>query len=310
MNAQQERSLSAQVDRWVGLEIITPDQAGRIVAAETAGHPVGREHRSAPVVEGLGYVGGAIVVASGALISARYWDDVGTAWHLLLLGGLTVGLVLGGAAAPVTSGLGRRLRAVLHVGATGSAAGFLAVLAADPLDLADRDALVLVSCGTAALAVALWRAGRSPAQQLVMMLSLGLAAAALVARADIADSLPGAGVWAVGVIWALLGWRDRLAPSWFACSFGAATAIVGAMTTSSADAGTVLTLVTVLGVVAAGRRLRHLGLLGVGTLGLLVNLPRAITLWFPDSSAVPYVLLGVGCVMVAVAVGVARRRTS
>jgi hypothetical protein len=316
--SQQQAALplSVLLDRWVADQIITPEQAARMagtdefrVYADVNEH-LGRVQRSSLVVEALGYLGGAIVVAASMLIAARYWSDLASAWRLAVLGSAALTLLVCGAAAPARlADVGDRLRAVLWLGSTAACAGFLAVLAVDFLDLHGNDITLLVATGTAAYAVGLWLSSSTLVQQLAMMVALAVTASAAVAQADVSDDVPGLGTWAVGLIWALLGWGGVLKPARFGLALGSAMAIFGAMLTAASDAGTVLTLVTVIAVVGAAMAFRDLLLLAVGTLGLLMNLPMAITRWFPDSLAAPYALLVVGALLVVVAVWVARRRT-
>ena len=305
--------LSALLDRWMADQIITPEQAAQMtlpaevgVNVEISEQPV-PDHRSPLVVESLGYLGGAIVVAASMLIAARYWGDFASAWRLTVLGGVTLSLLVCGAAVPVQmAAVGDRLRSILWLASTAASAGFLTVLAVDRLDVGGDDLTLLVASGTTAYTLGLWLRSPTPAQQTAMMAALAVAASALIAQAGV-DHLPGLGAWAVGLVWALFGWRGLLKPARFATSVGSATAIVGAMLTAGSDAGTVLTLVTVLAVVGAAIAIRDLLLLGVGILGLLVNLPAVITRWFPDSPVVPYLLLLLGALLVVVAVRVARR---
>jgi hypothetical protein len=301
-------ALSVLLDRWVGEGIITAEQAA--LMADTGGlrvdeHPA-RHHRSSLVVEALGYLGGVIVVASSLLIGARYWEDIGTGWRLAALGCAALGLLLGGVPAR-TAIVGGRLRSVFWLASTAAFAGFLTVLALDGLGVASRDAFVVVAAGTGVYAIALWVSSPTVVQQLAMMVACAATAASVIARADVPDTMPGLGVWGVGVVWALLGWGGLLKPSRVALVLGSATAILGAMLTAGSDAGTVLTLASVVAVVGAAVATRNLPLLGVGSLGLLANLPAAATRWFPDSLAVPIALLVVGAALVVVAVMGARR---
>ena len=308
--------LSVLLSQWQEDGIISFQQAARMrVAADVqvygdTGVPPEGSTRSSLVVEALGYLGGVIIVAASMLISAQYWDDIGSAWRLVLLGGVSAALLACGAAVPRRlDAVGDRLRAVLWLGSTGSCSGFLAVLAAEPLDLDSRSTAVLVASGTAAYATGLWLTRHSAVQQLAMMVALAMTAGAVIARLDIADGLPGIGVCGLGLVWALFGWGGLLLPRRLGLVFGSATAIIGAMMTGAADAGMVLTLVIVCGVVAVAVLARDLMVLGVGTVGVLVNIPAAVTKWFPDTMAAPYALLVVGAGLVMVALRIARRRT-
>lgn len=309
-------ALSVLLRRWQDDGIITPEQAavmatstGGAVSLDT-GEPTVVPRRGSLVVEALGYLGGAIVVAAAMLIAGWYWEDLATGWRLTLVGGATMALLGAGAVVPQDGDeAGERLRAVLWFGSTGACAGFLAVLAVDALHLDGEDAFLLIASGTAAYAFVPWFASRAMLQQAALMVSLAVAAAAAVNELDVTADTPGLGAWGVGVVWALLGWGGIVAHSPLALVYGSATAIIGAMFTAGSDAGTVLTLVTVVAVVGAAMALRDLLLLGVGTLGLLFNVPSAITRWFPDTLAAAYGLLVMGLALVLVAIWIARRRT-
>ena len=84
-------------------------------------------------------------------------------------------------------------------------------------------------------------------------------------------------------------------------------AIVAAMTTFPADAGMVLALATAVTVIGLGVWFRDLVMVGIGSLGLLQLLPMVLSEWFPDTVAAPFVLLGVGVLVLGTAVWTAMR---
>lgn len=307
--------LSTLLQRWQDDRIVTPEQAalmaasaGPVVSVGQLQHPV-HPQRGSLVVEGLGYLGGAIVVVATMLIASWYWDDLATGWRLTMVGGVTLALLAAGAFLPLSAdGAGGRLRAVLWFASAAACAGFLAVLAVDALDLGSRNTMLFIASGTAAYAFLPWFASRAILQQLALMGAIAATAAAAVNKLDVSPDAPGLGAWGVGLVWALLGWGGVVAHTRFALALGSATAIVGAMLTAGTDIGTALTLVTVLAVLGAAVALRDLLLLGVAMVGLLINVPAAMTRWFPDSLAAVYGLLAAGLALVLVAVWVARRR--
>jgi hypothetical protein len=302
------RAVDALVDRWVDEGLVTPDQAGRMHADVATLGTRAPEGRASPVLgEALGYVGGVIILVGSVLIGAWYWDDLGTGPRLGVLLGATALLLGAGALVPSSMGdAGGRLRAVLWVTSTGAFAGALAVLAADALELDPADTNLVVSAGATTYAAALWLVGRSFLQQVAMVVAMALTATAVIARADVSDDLPGLGAWAVGTCWALLGWRGLARPGRVTLALGSALAIIGAMSTAGADAGMGLTLATVVTVLAASVALREPLLLAVGTLGALVNLPAAMTRWFPDSVGAAFGLVVVGAVLLVAAIRVTR----
>jgi len=304
--------LSALLEIWVADGVITPEQGARIAArgdiAVLLGHEPRRRASRSLATEALGYLGGVVVVVSTILIANLYWDDLSLGSRLALMAVAAAGLFAGGLAVPRRlDEIGDRLRSVLWLASTISIAGFLAILGADALDLSGADTAVLTTTGTATAAAALWWAHHHFVQQIATMVALMVTAAAAIADFVEPDYLPGVGAWLVGIAWLALGLRGTLTPRRPVLALSAAAAIVGAMATVPTDWGFVLALATVAGVVALAVQRADLLLLSIGAVGTLVLLPAAVNEWFPGSAAVPFVLLGVGLLLVAVALWTARR---
>lgn len=302
--------LSELVDGWVAAGLISAEQgtALRKGAAPTASVPRAPAGAArSVVVEALGYLGGAIVVAATLLLGSLYWDELGSGARLLLLAGTTVGLAVAGLLVPAEHEAATgRLRSVLWLAAV-VAGAFAWAITADVLDLGETGTALLLTWASAALAALLWYRWRTVLQQVVTMVATAAGGVALVSSFDVPDETLGLGVWTVGVVWALLAWGELTRPRWVGLGGGAALAIVGAMMTSGTDLGTVFTLATLVLVVAAALWLRDVAMLGVGALGVVLNVPAAADRWFPGSVGVSLALLVVGIGIVAVAVLVARR---
>ncbi|MBZ5741220.1 DUF2157 domain-containing protein [Nocardioides mangrovi] len=301
-------SLDQLLERWVEAGVITPVQADEMrVVAQSPAPP---SRRTPLVEEALAYVGGAVALAGCGLLAAYYWSDLASGARLGVVLGAAVALLLGGAAVPDRLGsAGRRLRGVLWLASTAAWAGAVAVLLGDVLssaDLRNETVVVLVAAATLAYAAALWAALRYGLQQAATMASAALLAAAVVDRLDLPGE-PGMGVWAVGLLWAALGLARVLSPPETPVLLGAGTAVLGAMMSSTTDAGLVLVLVTVVGVVVAAVVRRDLALLALGGLAALVNVPAAMARWFSDSTAAAIALVVVGAALVALSVVMARR---
>ena len=307
--------LTSLVEKWVADGVVSPEQARRMASygdlAVTLGVPPDqrRSRASTVAMEALGYVGGVVVLVSSILIVNLYWSDLSDGVRAAVVGVVSAILVGAGLAiSPRLGDIGVRLRSVLWLAATGAFAGFLTLLTADVIDLDGADAAALTSAGTAAGASALWWLHRHLPQQMATMVALMVTAGTVVH--DVAaghDSLPGLGVWAVATTWLLLAWGGVLRPRLVVLSLGAAAMVVGSTLTLPADAGFVLAIGTVAFIVAMAVLLSDLLLLGVGAAGTLMVLPAAVTEWFPDSDAVPFVLLAMGLLLVLTAVWTARR---
>ncbi len=300
---------------WVAEDLITPTQRDRILRHE-AEHPSaafrpGTGRAQSIAVEALGYLGGVIVVVAVLLLGSQVWDEIGTGAHLALVGGGAVLLGAVGAAVPRSAGaVGIRLRSVMWLATVPATAGFFAVLGTDVLDLEGTDVGVLASGGATLVAAALWVVGRGALQQLVLLVSASIATAVTIVDLSSSDSLPGLGVWCVGITWAAWAWGGVVDHRVLGLPAGAAVAIVGGLTMIPTDAGTVLALLTAGGVVATAVLFRDLLLLAVGAVGSLLVLPAAVTNWWPDRLAAPLALMALGVVLLLAALQVARRRRS
>ncbi len=309
--------LTDLLDDWVGHDLITPAQADRIrthnaVAARTVVTiPAPVRQSSSLAVEALGYLGGVIVVVSSMLITAQYWDDLGTPARLAIVGFAALALVGAGAAVPRRLGdVGVRLRSVLWLAGTVAAAGFLGLFGHEVLDLYDTDLAMMVSGATALVAAGLWAAHRVLLQQAALMVSLMVFAGVTIANLVTTDALPGLGVWGVAVVWLLLGWGGILGPREPVLALGSVAMVIGGMITVGQDWGIVLSIATAATLVAVAVLFRDLFLLAIGAFAALQVLPVAVSTWFPDSRAVPYALLLLGLALVGAALWTARRRRS
>jgi hypothetical protein len=297
---------------WVSAGIITQEQADRIAAHERSRGTRQPTPLAAPpslLAEALGYVGGVIILVAAVLLATEFWDELGTAGRLIVVGAAAATMLVAGIAVPQRAGeQGQRLRAVLWAGATGAFAGFVGMLTSDVFDMSENDVALTTTALTAAAALTLWWRRPTLLQHLVVVVALAATASATVARISEADYLPGAGAWAVGVGWFLLASDGRLRPRRFALAIGATIAVIGAQMTLPTDGGIVLALATAAAVVTVAVVMTDLVLLAVGAVGLLLALPVTVQTWFGGAFAAPIALLGAGLVLVGAALWIARRK--
>jgi hypothetical protein len=175
------------------------------------------------------------------------------------------------------------------------------------IGLRGADLGVFVGIGTSAYTAALHRWWRTALQQIVQLAVLGALAAALIAELTDSGSLPGLGPWGVGAAWVALGLFGRARPQRRALVCGATMAVLGAMTTASADTGMILLVLTLAAIVGTAVLVHDPVMLGVGAVGTVINVPQAVARFFPGSIAVPVALMAVGMFVVVLAVASARR---
>lgn len=312
--AEHGTDLTRLLDRCVASHVITGSQAAAIAAAARSSglplSPTSDSGRRALAFEALGYVGGVVLVVGAMLIANLYWSDLGLAARLTAVALGAVVLLGAGGAVPQREGAGQRLRGVLWVAGSIAVAGFLQLLGEGALDLTVDWSMVLATAGGTATAALLWQRHRHVLLQFATMLGLMAAVASLAAAGTDAERLPALLVWAVGLGWLLLARLGGVGSAQLASAAGAASAIVASTASLDLGWGVTLGLLTLTGVMVLAVASADLTLLAVGAAGTLVVLPATITIWFPDSEAMPFVLFGTGVALIAVALVTFRRRSS
>lgn len=290
-------------------------EAIEVVDRVLSGEPAEQAPLKRRLAELAGYVGGALVVAAGALFVADQWMDLSLGQQVGLLLGVALVLLAAGVAtaltgdglAAVRSGLAaarRRLASVLLTGGAAAAAASVMVwvddLLSGPNRDYERDWLITFSGGAVMVAVTL--AGYLLAPSVVGQLGIAVglafvAPAALDAGGDV-DPIPlGLAYLAVGLVWLVLAerrlWRE-LVPARIT---GSVFVVVGAQIPVASDSAWVGYLLTLL-VAAVGFAMyvgrRSWPYLAVGVVGVTLAVPEALLDWTEGSLGTAGVLLVAG----------------
>ena len=303
--------LREQLARWIAAGLIDTDQADRIEAAERERAATLPRRRLPLVAEVLGYVGAVIAMTAIVVTVHQIWKHVPTAVEMATAGLIAVGLLLaGGAVRTDIDAALARLRSVLWLLSTASAAAFVAVLTSRYLHLADADVAVTTAAASLALAVPLWWRTRSALQHLAVF---GAAVALLETGIDRID--PHAGIftfgiamWVIALAWGIAVSRGCLAPASVGMLLSGAAALVGAIIAMQHPAGVLLAMTTVAGLFACGVLMHQVTLIGIGAVGTLYVVPHAATTYLPGSVAAPLAVAVVGLVLLGTALWLARQR--
>ncbi|MGN6790949.1 MAG: DUF2157 domain-containing protein [Streptosporangiaceae bacterium] len=305
--------LREQLQRWTEAGLIDADQAGRIEAAEVA-HLHGQRRRRLPLVaEVLGYLGAVLAVTAIAVAMRQVWTHVPPAAWLTFTAVLSIGLLIAGVL--VSTGeepAFGRLRSVLWLLATASAAGCIAVLTGRILHLADTSVALSAAAAWLTCAIPLWWRTRSAVQQVALFGgAIALAETGLDRLYPHAETLGyGFILWGLAAGWGIATARGYLMPRITGLVLSGAGALTGAtiaMTTDNA-AGQVLALLTVAGLLTAGVAAHRVLLIGIGSAGTLYVIPAVATRYLPGSLAAPLAVAMVGLVLFGVAMWLARHR--
>jgi hypothetical protein len=303
----------ALVRRWAAAGLITDDQAGRILARESAAGAA-RSVRPAPsrlplVAEALGYLGGALVLAAVPILAARYWSGLGLAGRLAFTASATAVLFVAGAL--ISPGVGAaqdRLRGVLWALSTGGFASFTAVLADGGLERPARDVALLSSICAAGYAGGLWLYRRTALQQLVLFASLAVVTGTAASRLEHGEEVVGLAIWGLAAVWLLLSWGGLVRPRRAGYLAGGAGTVVGAQAALVAGWGYGLAVVAAVALVAVAVLMRDVALLVISAVGMFLVVPATVERFFPDELAAPFGLLVAGTLLLVGGALVARRR--
>lgn len=296
--------VAAMIDRWVADAVITPSQARRMRAGATS-----PARRTGLVAEGLGYLGGALVMVALGLVAGQYWTELGSVRRLAVVAAAALVLAAAGAAVPrAVEGSLARLRAVLWLAASGAVGGFLMLMADDRFGWTEEASLSFAACGALLCAAGFWAAHRHPVQHVAAYVSGLLLAASLVALLPHPGTLPGLAIWSLGVAWALSAWGGLVRPALLGRWLGGLAAVVGAVAVAAERWGSVLAVATVVALVAASVAVRDMVLLMVASAGALLVIPAVVGLWFPGLLSAAVALLVSGLGLVGAAVLLSRRR--
>jgi hypothetical protein len=321
--------VSEQVQHWVEAGIISDEQATAIRADLTASGHTGTaisdhvgtaasDHVDTQpalsvgslLAEALGYLGGAIMIVALGLAAGKFWPDLPTPARLALAVTTAFLLLVAGMVVPAShTPAAGRLRSVLWVLSSGCGAGFLALLGSQSFHWQDDHVALFAAAGTAVYTGLLWWRHHQVLQHAAVVVSLIVTVGVATSLLPQAETSPAASVWALGVVWSLLGWGGILAPRRETLLLGALVACAATTVFSAQDWGTPLALATLAGLAFLAIRLRDLALLAITAVTTLMALPPMVTHYFPGLLSAAMVLLVVGAILVAAAVFTVRRRT-
>jgi len=306
--------VSKLVDRWVANGIITPDQADRIrTDLATLGPDAGPASTSRPVslvAEGLGYLGGVIVVVGLGLVLGMSWERLTDAAKVGVAAAVMVALTMAGALVPTgrLGPTGARLQAVLWTGASIALAAALGLTGSDLLQWRDDDlTMLLASGGTAVMSASAWAVSRHVLQHLSTVAALLVAAWSGTTAATDSAVWSSFAVWGVGVVWFVMA-QPGIVPRRAGSVSGAIGATIGGILMFSQEWGSMFALGTVIALVAVAVLRRDLAVLGVGSVGTLITLPIAVDEYFPGVLPAALSLVVGGLALVVIAIATARRR--
>jgi hypothetical protein len=184
----------------------------------------------------------------------------------------------------------------------------LAQAAAGPLDLDGSDVLLFAAVGTGLLAALMWWISGRPTQHAVFFVCVVLIAVGVASRASFHLSEVMLTIGAVGAGWCLLALVGVVPPRRLGLALGASVIIIACLGLVDEAYGPAVSVVALVALVAVAVAIRDLVVLAVASVGTMIVLPRVVLREVSGQLAPGLTLVGVGLLLVAIAVLTARRR--
>jgi len=305
-------TLHRKLHRWVDASLITSEEADAIETFEVSAV---RERPAEPqgvplLTEALVYVGAALAAAAAAVLLGDQWENLTPAVHAMAVGlaallAFAAGLLLHRSDDPALI----RITSLAWLAAAGLSGWLAWLIAYDVLDLRGRVPALVAGVTIAVVGAALYALQRRALQQFAMCLGLLIVAGASFAEGRAAAMVA---VWGVAVGWTAVGALGLLPPRSAALIGGPVVAIWAPLALSGSDIGIWLGSLTAAGLLVTGVVQHEPLLLDIGAFGVFVAAIRLLVRFFGGTAVMPIALLATGAIVLALAIGYARRagRTS
>lgn len=300
--------------RWVAAGLLDETQALAITNFESDRRAARTPPRLSPAIEALAYVGGVLLTVGTGMLVGRFWDDMGTAAHLAIVGAAAVvaGVVGGlvGEDDPVTW----RLRGFLWTLSAGGAGAFAGLFVFEVLDRIGEPVAFATAATIAVVSAAMWRRRDRPLQHVATFIALVVSTGVLIAWID--DVNPAAWIglafWILGAAWATASWRLIVPPAAIGFPLGVALTLVGAGVIGGRYdwLGPLVGLATATAWTAIGIGVNEVLALGPGLVGTFVFLPWTLGRFFGESLGAPIIVMLSGAVLLVIVAVLWRRRTN
>lgn len=264
------------------------------------------------IAEALGYLGATMALVAGLIAVRQLWPRIPAAAELALAGTTAVALAAAGLVIRADSDPAlARLRDAAWLASAGSVTCFAGLLTGHQFwNLGGVSAPLVTEAAAVACTIAVWWRTRSALSHVAVF-----AAVAVLTWTGIAlpwqggpEWGPGAGIWAVALLWGIAAHRGRLAPRTAGYAVAALGLLAGAQLALDAAVGQVLAITTVAGLLAAGVGARRVVLLGLGALGAAALIPQVAASYLPGAVAAAAAVCAVGLVLLGAAIWLGGRR--
>lgn len=305
-----EAGIPPDLARWMEAGLLSSEQIDAIVSFERARTP----HRRIPLIaEAMGYIGAILALAGGGVAIGQVWEDWTEMQHVAIIGAAAATALLGGwLLRSQTEPALQRMMSVLWAFSVGGAAGTAALFYGEILEVPELMRALTIGGTAAVYAAVLWLLHRHALQEAALFVA-GLVTSIGIVLALVEEPAPQWGfalvVWAYGLTWMVLGWKQLVQPAWTAMGLGSMVWAFGPSIGSEHGWMLGLGLLTAAAFMTLGVTTRRLPLLGIGSVALFAYLTALVVRYFGDALGVPAALAIVGIVVLGLAVLLGRSGT-
>jgi hypothetical protein len=302
--------LDRRLDAWSRERLITHEQAQEIRAYEASRTTRPERDRSptTPLTEALAYLGVALALAAVSVFVGRFWSDLATGARIAIpaLIALVLFVVGWGTRDAPDPAVGR----VSHVAWFFSAAAVAwcaAQLAVDGFDATDRWPLLWAGLATSVYASVLYLLRPAALQHVALLIGLAMLAGGVLFDSGVAAWSV---IWALGLVWIILGWRGVLKGRGTAYTIGTIVALVSValVAVNAANGWIWLVVVTSAVLIGAAVALGETPMLVLAAIGLFAGTIATVDHYVGGGAGAAMGLLVAAIVVLAVAVIASRRR--
>lgn len=303
-----------QVARWVDAGLVTEEQARAIAefAAVPAAPVAARRSRVSPAVEALAYVGGVLLSVGAAMLVGEFWDRMGTAGHLGVVGGAALVAGVVGAVVGEAEPAAWRLRGFLWALSAVGAGAFAGLALYEVRGTSGEPVAWTTAATTAGVSAAYWWLRNRPLQQAGTLIATAVAVGvgiAWIGTGNVSVWI-GLALWLLGAAWATLAWARRLPPAEVGFTLGAVLTLVAAAIAGGRfeSLGPVLGLCTATVWIGIGIAADEGLALAPGVVGIFVFLPMTLGRLFGEAVGAPAIVMASGALLLGVVAVLLRRR--
>ena len=304
---------NVDIENWVSVGLLTADQASAIEHYEVQRRTRLVPPRISPAIEALAYVGGTLLTVGAGMLISRYWNDMGDAAHLGIVGAAAAGTGVVGAIVGESEPVARRLRGFLWALSAGGIGAFVGLLTFSVLDRTGEPVAFATASAIAFSSAWYWMRRDRPLQHTITFIAFVVASGIGIALSTGGNPSAWIGLafWMIGTLWAAAAWQRWVPPEIIGFALGAVLTLVGAGITGNRFdwLAPLLGLATAIAWTTIGIGMNEVLALALGVIGIFIFMPWTLGRFFGESLGAPVIVMLSGALLLGIVAMLWRRRS-